>query len=696
MWNLLFSQGAYAQKQGLALGLSTNAYTAQYRFYSQRSVEIFNIFKTLFTTTGQVNRLVNVLSTFTISPSATRTILSWKNASKYAHVVGVAPYFDCNSLGNDAAAASLMNVTGAINRCLNTMNSVFTTVSAIVSVATSFGLPVMTYEAGQGLVESAVIEWGNAPNPLVTSLLIATNRDPRIQVAYTKYIDGLIAVGAVTQDRPLMHFTSVGNPTKYGSWGALEFTGMQIQTAPKYLALQKYFFKASSPSLLSSLCASGTQSTVLTTGADDYTFVGFPAVTSPRKNQIWVTGALQTVSWDPLGIDIGAVGSLVLRNGDYCRDGSVPTSSSTTSSLILAANVQLSAGSYKFTLPLSALDSFGDGNGLFFVEIKPTGGATNMLASNFSEYFTVEPPADVFNLNMPAYNGSSFHCCQGLLTPDIQYCYDTAIAIAGLPDAVDASLQTPVCANDIRIKSQYAGWIGSCGVNSVTGCREYRTAANFKPVVNCVRQWSPEFATSSYWSKVNLLITNCMNINAPSVSCLSANVDPYCQSMPQYNLAFNWHAPTTSPTSAPTTAPTCKPSTRPSARPTAPTFKPTTARPTFPKPTAKPTQSPTTGNPTESPTAKPSRSPTANPTAKPSRAPTFKPTRSPTESPTAKPSRSPTAKPTAKPSRSPTFKPTRLPTESPTPKPSRTPTRPTAKPSRAPTRVGNNVAKPTK
>ena len=121
MWNLLFPQGSYAQARGLALGLSTNAYTAQYRFYSQRSVQIFNIFDSVFAGTGRV--LVKILSTWTISPSATRTILSWKNASKYATVVAVAPYFDCGSLGSpsNTGTTAVMTVSQVLSACSSTM-----------------------------------------------------------------------------------------------------------------------------------------------------------------------------------------------------------------------------------------------------------------------------------------------------------------------------------------------------------------------------------------------------------------------------------------------------------------------------------------------------------------------------------------------------------------------------------------------
>lgn len=104
VWNGLFPQAAYASAQGLRLGLSTSSTTARYRFYSQRSVEIFSIWKSVFVDSSV--KLNNVLSTQTTVSSVTQEILSWKNAYQQASFLGVAPYFDCNGLGSSSKAAT--------------------------------------------------------------------------------------------------------------------------------------------------------------------------------------------------------------------------------------------------------------------------------------------------------------------------------------------------------------------------------------------------------------------------------------------------------------------------------------------------------------------------------------------------------------------------------------------------------------
>jgi hypothetical protein len=38
-----------------------------------------------------------------------------------------------------------------------------------------------------------------------------------------------------------MHFVTAGTFTRYGSWGAIEYTSQPVEQAPKYLALREYF-----------------------------------------------------------------------------------------------------------------------------------------------------------------------------------------------------------------------------------------------------------------------------------------------------------------------------------------------------------------------------------------------------------------------------------------------------------------------
>jgi hypothetical protein len=82
--------------------------------------------------------------------------------------VAVAPYFDCGGLGSpqNSALSSIMTPLQVFDACVTTMPSVGAMVSSIGAVARQFNLPLYTYESGQSLVETAVIEWGNGKSAL--------------------------------------------------------------------------------------------------------------------------------------------------------------------------------------------------------------------------------------------------------------------------------------------------------------------------------------------------------------------------------------------------------------------------------------------------------------------------------------------------------------------------------------------------
>lgn len=94
VWNTFFPQGEYAQEQGLALGLDTDPRLAGHKFQARRSVEIFNIFKTVFGAANR-HRLVHVLSTWgyfgcsNCGPVTTRTLLEFENTAAEVDALGV-------------------------------------------------------------------------------------------------------------------------------------------------------------------------------------------------------------------------------------------------------------------------------------------------------------------------------------------------------------------------------------------------------------------------------------------------------------------------------------------------------------------------------------------------------------------------------------------------------------------------------
>ena len=226
VWNGMFEQARFARDQGLALGLSERDYEAQLRFQSQRSVEIFRIWEDAF---GGPDRLVRVLSTHFANPWATETVLAWHDAYKSADALAVAPYFG-QKIGDSRNGLKMDEWD--TDRLLQSLDQEISTllpkIRALARTAEKKGLRLIAYEGGQHLVERAVKQnhagW--------TALFHAANRHPGMTSLYRRYLvewrrqgGGLFTL-----------FSFVSKPSKWGSWGVLEWQDQPDESAPKWKA----------------------------------------------------------------------------------------------------------------------------------------------------------------------------------------------------------------------------------------------------------------------------------------------------------------------------------------------------------------------------------------------------------------------------------------------------------------------------
>jgi hypothetical protein len=97
-------------------------------------------------------------------------------------------------------------------------------------MAEAYDVPLLAYEGGQHVVPTSLSDaWYDD--------YLAAQRDPRMYDLYTAlletYLDELGADGFV-------NFSSVGNITQFGAWGALEYQDQLLADAPKYRALMDY------------------------------------------------------------------------------------------------------------------------------------------------------------------------------------------------------------------------------------------------------------------------------------------------------------------------------------------------------------------------------------------------------------------------------------------------------------------------
>ncbi len=236
VWNGLFAQAPYASAQGLAQNLSTNSYEAQAYFHAKRSVEIFNIFETVF---GGLSQLERVIAWQNFNTSWSQQILDYNNTYQSTDAFSIAPYFG-NFLGDPTTADSIanMSVDSILIWCEDALSDVMEGCRLQAEITKSRGVSLIAYEGGQHL--SGYL--GAENNDALTAKLIAANRSDKMKVLYQEYYERWKIAGGEL----FAVFSSMGVPSKWGSWGILENYNQDYWTTPKYAATQE-FTAANSP-----------------------------------------------------------------------------------------------------------------------------------------------------------------------------------------------------------------------------------------------------------------------------------------------------------------------------------------------------------------------------------------------------------------------------------------------------------------
>lgn len=229
-WNTIFTQGNHVIDMGLKLGLDTHAHRAGYRYYSQRSVEMFKIWEQVF---GGKQRLVRILSGWTINDKLTDIVLSHNDAYKYTDAFAIGPYV----FGGHAEVRTIKSVDDALGLITNpayrySHEQVMGYIRMQKAITDKYGVQLVAYEAGQGLADFHTRTDDEYPNPL----LFAANRDPRMRSIYDNFLNGWKAEGGAL----LMHYTAPRTYTKHGPWGVKEYITQPTEQAPKYQALLSF------------------------------------------------------------------------------------------------------------------------------------------------------------------------------------------------------------------------------------------------------------------------------------------------------------------------------------------------------------------------------------------------------------------------------------------------------------------------
>lgn len=220
VWNF-DTQKNYAQEQGTKLGLSGQ------EFVAHRSAQIWQIFATVFGDQFE-KRLVKTIcgqaANNWIANEQLEYLYSTSNPTGLIpDAYGIAPYFGGNGLdANDPNIWQLLDTDIFEHRWDSSdkdsrLEGVIKNHQTIKSFDAN--LDLVAYEGGQHLVKNAT----------------KVNYHENMYDVYTKYLEAMDDYITV-----FSHYVNAGECSDGGCWGAKDFTGQDMEYAPKYRALYNY------------------------------------------------------------------------------------------------------------------------------------------------------------------------------------------------------------------------------------------------------------------------------------------------------------------------------------------------------------------------------------------------------------------------------------------------------------------------
>ncbi|MCX7958764.1 MAG: cellulose-binding protein [Deltaproteobacteria bacterium] len=231
VWNNMFAQAGYARDRGLALGLSSNDFEAQLRYYSRRAVEIFNIWTKVF---GGTDRLVRVMASQAANVWTATTELDFENAFTRTDALAIAPYFG-GGYGEPANSLSTLalGISGLIaDISKSELPQIRAWIAANADAAQERGVDLIAYEGGQHLVGIH----GEENNENLNNLFDAVNLNPEMKTIYLEYL----AIWKEEGGGLFCHFVDTGRWSKWGRWGARRYMDETRKEMPKYDALMTF------------------------------------------------------------------------------------------------------------------------------------------------------------------------------------------------------------------------------------------------------------------------------------------------------------------------------------------------------------------------------------------------------------------------------------------------------------------------
>jgi hypothetical protein len=240
VWNGMFKQSHWANKEGEKIGLSQQSWKAGMLYYAQQCNRMFEILDEVYK--DQPDRYKKVVATQAGNVGVTKNILPFEDCGKNADVLAIAPYVTFNVPMNKNKWKPDIPTAAELESW--TLDQVFDYlyekalpestrwIGQHKDLADEYGLELTCYEGGQHLT---LLGEANR-NKQLNKLLADANRDPRMGDVYTKHLNHWNQIGGGLY----CLFNSMHMYSPSGYWGLLEYTGQDPATAPKYVAVKEW------------------------------------------------------------------------------------------------------------------------------------------------------------------------------------------------------------------------------------------------------------------------------------------------------------------------------------------------------------------------------------------------------------------------------------------------------------------------
>ncbi len=166
-------------------------------------------------------------------PDISGIILAYNNTYESVDALAIAPYVGGNLRGF-RAAKTVDEIFELLTdeKSYRSLPKIIEEIKKQAKLAQTFGVKLIAYEGGQGLVDWATKDYKQHPNPL----FFASNRDPRMTDLYMELYQQWQELGADL----FVAFSAPRSCNWSGCWGLKEHIRQDPNTAPKLLASLKF------------------------------------------------------------------------------------------------------------------------------------------------------------------------------------------------------------------------------------------------------------------------------------------------------------------------------------------------------------------------------------------------------------------------------------------------------------------------